>query len=160
MRQIGFAQTRVLTTTKYQIDRMLFEQAIPYAEMGKACDELLLAVLKSKKYDPVSLDKHGRVVFRSRSSNFVLYIDVYCLGAEPGEFQVFAYSLTDFRYGPQRQNRGKPCWPDSNANRRGLLSRKSNRYQFGVEQVEFAFEKREFDSDIRSDGIKQEGHDL
>ena len=125
--------------------------------MSNACDELLIAVLRYKKYELAQLDEHERIILRSRSSNFIFYVDVCCLGAEPGELQVFAYSLDDFRYGPQRQNCGRLCEPESITNRKSLLTRRQNRYQFGVEQVEFAFQKKELDSFSASRGHSQSG---
>ena len=74
--------------------------------MSSVCDELLLAVLKSRKYDLIQIDSMDRAILRSRSSSFVFYIDICCLGDKPGEFQAFAYSLKEFRYGSHCQNRG------------------------------------------------------
>ena len=75
--------------------------------MSQACDELLLAVLRSEGYELGGIDDCGRLLFRSRSPSFVFYVDVLCLGADPADFQVFAYSLVEFAYGAHLQNRGK-----------------------------------------------------
>ena len=78
---------------------MVLEQAISWKAMSGASDELLLAALSCEAYALRGLDDQGRILFRSRSPNFVFYIDTLCLGTQPGEFTVVSYSLVDFTYG-------------------------------------------------------------
>ena len=91
---------REFTTPQCQIDSLILGTAIPYSALNEACDELLLTVLRSEKYHLFSIDELDRVVFCSRASKFIFYIDLICLGEEPGTFQIFAYSLAEFGYGP------------------------------------------------------------
>ena len=85
-REINYSLSRVLTGPKLLLDRMVLDKAIPFAEMSSACDELLLAVLKSRNYKFFKIDSLDRAILRSRSATFVFYIDVCCLGEGPGEF--------------------------------------------------------------------------